>query len=120
MVRAYVHTLGSGDDQRSDGPGTASYYEPEPVSRQVQKRLTSREAEQLIARYQAGATVCELAEEFKCNRTTVRRKLKDAEVLLRRTPPQPRHRSMRWSGCTSQGCRWSGSASESDSRHTRC
>src|SRR4051794_1065976 len=43
--------------------------------RQVQRRLTSKEVTYLIERYQAGASLRDLAVEFRINRWTVRRHL---------------------------------------------
>ncbi len=82
-VRAHLSSLG---DQEAVSVAS-SEHEPRRELRQVQRRLTADEVQQLVARYQAGATVYELAEEFKCNRTTVSKKLKDAGITLRRTPP---------------------------------
>ncbi|OFI39497.1 hypothetical protein BIU82_13985 [Arthrobacter sp. SW1] len=53
----------------------------------MQRRLTPKQVERLVDRYQGGATVYELADEFKCSRGTVSKKLKTAGVTLRRTPP---------------------------------
>ena len=73
--------IGSTHAPTSDAPPT-----PARRSVQMRRRLTPEQIEQPIARYQAGATVYELAEEFKCNRTTISKKLKDAGITLRRTP----------------------------------
>lgn len=43
------------------------------VLRQVQRRLTPTELETLIAEYEAGARVCELAKVYDLHRTTVAR-----------------------------------------------
>ncbi|WP_186372369.1 helix-turn-helix domain containing protein [Arthrobacter woluwensis] len=61
--------------------------DPRKPSLRAQRRLTANQLEQLIAYYRAGSTVYELAEKFRCNRTTVSKKLKDAGITLRRTPP---------------------------------
>ncbi|MDA8380116.1 MAG: hypothetical protein M0020_04715 [Actinomycetota bacterium] len=43
------------------------------VLRQVQRRLSPAKLEALIAEYEAGARVCELAKVFRLHRTTVAR-----------------------------------------------
>ncbi len=43
------------------------------VLRQAQRRLSSAELEALIAEYEAGARVCELAKVYDLHRTTVAR-----------------------------------------------
>lgn len=85
VARAYAY-LG---DRRNHAvsPVPAPDYEARRRTRQGQRRLTPEQIKQLVARYQAGATVYELADEFKCDRTTVSKKLKDAGITLRRTPP---------------------------------
>ncbi len=61
--------------------------EPKKPTLRAQRRLTAKQVEQLIAGYKAGSTVYQLADEFGCDRTTVSKKLKDAGITLRRTPP---------------------------------
>ena len=43
----------------------------------------------MAAKYEAGATVYELAAEFGCHRTTVAERLKKAGVSMRGQPPAP-------------------------------
>lgn len=43
----------------------------------------------MSARYEAGATVYELAAEFGCHRTTVAERLKKSGVAMRLQPPSP-------------------------------
>jgi Mor family transcriptional regulator len=50
--------------------------------------LDGREAE-VVAAYEAGATVRELVDRFGANQRTVRRVLADAGVVMRRTGPRP-------------------------------
>jgi transposase-like protein len=50
-------------------------------------RLTKAQVAQMATKYQAGATVCELAAEFGCHRTTVAARLKKAGVALRCQSP---------------------------------
>ena len=57
-----------------------------PIS-QRQRRLTKAQVIDLAARYEAGATVYELAAEFGCHRTTVSARLKEAGVRMRLQPP---------------------------------
>ncbi len=55
--------------------------------RQRQRRLTEPQVEQLAVRYNEGATVYELAEEFGIRRATVSERLKKAGVTMRCQPP---------------------------------
>ena len=43
----------------------------------------------MAAKYEAGATVYELAAEFGCHRTTVAERLKKAGIVLRGQSPTP-------------------------------
>jgi DNA-binding Lrp family transcriptional regulator len=43
----------------------------------------------MAARYEAGATVYELATEFGCHRTTVAERLKKAGIVMRGQSPTP-------------------------------
>ncbi|MCA4997286.1 helix-turn-helix domain containing protein [Tsukamurella tyrosinosolvens] len=64
---------------------------PRPA-RTPTKRCIYVSAEQvsgMVARYKAGATVYDLAEEFGINRRTVSHRLKQAGIPLRRQPPTP-------------------------------
>ena len=54
-----------------------------PLPQQVRK-LADQEVARLVGTYQAGATVYELAEEFKIHRTTVSLHLQRAGVTMRR------------------------------------
>jgi hypothetical protein len=51
--------------------------------------LNSTELDRLVGRYQAGASVYELATHFSINRKTVARQLKAAGVPLRLQSPRP-------------------------------
>jgi DNA invertase Pin-like site-specific DNA recombinase len=53
--------------------------------RQHHRRLDDSEVEQLVAAYQAGSYVYELAEKFGCHRDTVSRRLKSRGVQMRGT-----------------------------------
>jgi lambda repressor-like predicted transcriptional regulator len=44
----------------------------------------------MVARYEAGATVYELAAEFGCHRTTVADRLKKAGIEMRLQSPTPK------------------------------
>jgi lambda repressor-like predicted transcriptional regulator len=52
--------------------------------RQLVRKLANEEVSRLVEAYQAGATVYELAEEFKIHRTTVSLHLERAGVTMRR------------------------------------
>jgi transposase-like protein len=65
---------------------------PKPISRthrQIQRRLRGNEIEQLVAGYQAGATVYELAEQFGVHRGTVSDVLERRGVARRFGPISP-------------------------------
>ena len=51
--------------------------------RQRQRRLNPDEVEQIAERYNAGATVYELAAEFGCRQATIAERLKLAGVTMR-------------------------------------
>ena len=57
-----------------------------PIS-QRQRRLTEARVIEMVARYEEGATVYELAAEFSCHRTTVSARLRKAGVSLRLQSP---------------------------------
>jgi len=57
-----------------------------PISRR-QRRLTEAQMNNMVTRYQEGATVYELATEFDCHRTTVAARLKKAGIAMRLQPP---------------------------------
>lgn len=69
-----------------DLSGTPKARKPRSHSRQV-RRLTPTEASRLIERYEAGATVYELATQFAISRTTVARKLRVSGVATRGRSP---------------------------------
>jgi len=75
--------------RNSSGPAAPSPAEPagRPGLRQHQKTLTAEEIEQIIARYQWGATMMELARQYGCHRTTVTKKLVDTGVEIREKTP---------------------------------
>jgi len=54
------------------------------TSRNIVRRLSSEQVDSLIAGYQAGATVYELAERFKIHRVTVSEHLHRAGTRMRR------------------------------------
>jgi len=54
--------------------------------RQRQRRLTPDDLKQVAERYNAGATVYELAAEFGCHRATIAERLKLAGVAMRHQP----------------------------------
>lgn len=68
--------------------GLCGDSEPEiRTIRQQQRRLTRTQVKRLAARYEEGATVYELAEEFVCSRATVSARLKKVGVPMRRQSP---------------------------------
>ncbi len=52
--------------------------------RQVQRRLTAEQVDQLLSEYRAGATMNDLAKRWRLHRTTVAAHLRQAGVALRR------------------------------------
>ncbi len=60
-----------------------------PTRRQAHRRLRPDEIRELVAGYQAGSTVYELARQFRIHRTTVSDLLKQEGVLLRLAPLSP-------------------------------
>ena len=66
---------------------TPSDYRLNGPIRQQQRRLTGIQVSEMAARYEAGATVYELATEFGCHRTTVAERLKKAGFAMRGQPP---------------------------------
>lgn len=65
---------------------TPDKYKCTRAKRQRQKQLDGEEIAQLVARYRAGATVYELADQFGCHRTTVSECLRSRSVRMRLTP----------------------------------
>ncbi len=55
-----------------------------PLARPVQRRLTSAQVVELVAEYQAGADMRQLAQRWDVHRTTVAGHLRRAGVDLRR------------------------------------
>jgi uncharacterized protein (DUF433 family) len=53
------------------------------VKRQVQRRLTPEQVEQLVARYRAGDNMQELARNWRLHRTTIAEHLRRAGVPVR-------------------------------------
>jgi lambda repressor-like predicted transcriptional regulator len=66
---------------------TSSDYRLNGTIRQRQRRLTKAQVIEMVARYEKGATVYELATEFACHRATVSARLKKAGVSLRLQSP---------------------------------
>jgi hypothetical protein len=58
------------EGQKLDDSTASDYQLLGPIS-QRQRRLTEAQVIEMIARYEEGATVYELATEFGCHRTTV-------------------------------------------------
>jgi YesN/AraC family two-component response regulator len=67
---------------------TLDYQLVGPI-RQRQRRLTEARTLELVDRYESGATVYELAKEFRCSRQTVSERLKKAGVTMRHQSPTP-------------------------------
>ena len=57
--------------------------------RQRQRRLTGAQVAEMASKYEAGATVYELAAEFGCHRTTVAERLKKSAIAMRGQSPSP-------------------------------
>ncbi len=66
---------------------TSSDYHLIGPIRQQQRRLTDTQVVEMARRYEAGATVYELAVAFSCHRTTVSARLKKMGVSLRLQSP---------------------------------
>jgi hypothetical protein len=64
-------------------------YERTGPLRQRQRRLPGALVAEMAAKYEAGATVYELAAEYACHRTTVAERLKKAGIAMRLQPPTP-------------------------------
>jgi transposase-like protein len=67
---------------------TFSDYELSGPIRQRQRRLTGARVIEMVARYEEGATVYELAAEFGCHRATVAERLKKAGASMRLQSPK--------------------------------
>ena len=72
----------------SDSRTTLDYQLVGPI-RQQQRRLNEAHTLELVDRYESGATVYELAKEFRCSRQTVSERLKKAGVTMRHQSPTP-------------------------------
>ena len=57
--------------------------------RQRQRRLTGAQVAEMATKYEAGATVYQLAAEFGCHRTTVAERLKKSGIVMRGQSPAP-------------------------------
>jgi transposase-like protein len=68
---------------------TSSDYQLLGSIRQRQRRLTEAQVVEMAAKYEAGATVYELAAEFGCHRTTIAKRLKKAGIVMRGQSPAP-------------------------------
>ena len=66
---------------------TSSDYRLSGSIRQRQRRLTEAQVTEMAAKYQAGATVYELAAEYGCHRATVAERLKKVGVAMRGQSP---------------------------------
>jgi hypothetical protein len=75
-VRRLLRRVGKGGKVAQEAPVTVFEDARGPnvrVLRQAQRRLSPAELATLIAEYQAGARVCELAKNYELHRTTVAR-----------------------------------------------
>ena len=68
---------------------TSSDYQLLGSIRQRQRRLTEAQVAEMRTKYQAGATVYELAAEFGCHRATVASRLERAGISMRLQSPLP-------------------------------
>ncbi len=66
---------------------TSSDYRLIGSIRQRQRRLTEAQVSEMAAKYEAGATVYELAAEFGCHRASVAERLKKAGIVMRGKSP---------------------------------
>jgi hypothetical protein len=66
---------------------TSSDYRLNGSIRQRQRRLTEAQVVEMAAKYKAGATVYELANEFGCHRATAAKRLKKAGIAMRLQSP---------------------------------
>ena len=71
----------------SDRPGQVKC--PERLLTEVQRRLRPAEIEKLVAAYHAGATIYELADQFRINRNTVSAILEREGIPRRNCPLSP-------------------------------
>lgn len=74
-------------ERQTLGAITSSDYQLLGPIRQRQSRLTEAQMSEMAARYKGGATVYELAAEFRCHRTTVSERLKKAGISMRGRSP---------------------------------
>ena len=70
------------------GDSTVSDYQLLGPIRQRQRRLNEAQVAEMTTKYNAGATVYELATEFGCHRATVAERLKKAGVVMRLQSPE--------------------------------
>jgi len=68
---------------------TSSDYRLSGPIRQRQRRLTEAQVAEMSTKYEAGATVYELAVEYGCHRATVAERLKKAGIMMRGQSPNP-------------------------------
>jgi len=68
---------------------TSSDYRLNGSIRQRQRRLTGAQVAEMSTKYEAGATVYELAAEYGCHRATVAERLKKAGIVMRGQSPTP-------------------------------
>jgi transposase-like protein len=68
---------------------TSSDYRLNGSIRQRQRRLTEAQVADMTSKYEAGATVYELAAEFGCHRATVSERVKKAGIVMRGQSPTP-------------------------------
>ena len=66
---------------------TSSDYRLNGSIRQRQRRLTEAQVVEMSTKYEAGATVYELAAEYGCHRATVAERLKKAAIAMRGQSP---------------------------------
>jgi len=74
LVRRLLRRIGKGANVAQEPPVTVFEDTRGPnvrVLRQAQRRLSPAELEALIAEYEAGARICELAKVYDLHRTTV-------------------------------------------------
>lgn len=55
-----------------------------------QKKLSSKEITEVVAGYNAGKTIRDLAQEFNCHRITISNKLKASGITVRNMPDENR------------------------------
>ncbi len=84
QISRAVKYISNNKPVKIDGPNP--YTDTDKIAhkiKQKQKRLSADEATELITLYKSGMTVYELADKYKCHRTTISVQLKNNGVKMR-------------------------------------